>query len=268
MERGRRIDLAGRPSLYVSESPGTGLPIVFSNSLAADLSMWNGVRERLSRPSVAYDTRGHGQSAVGTGPCAISDLADDALAVMDAVGLDRAVICGLSLGGATAMAVAETAPQRVAGLVLANTAVTFPPRELWQERAEKARSGNYPALVEPTLDRWLTESFRAAQPDAAEQVRAMIAAIPPDGYAACCEALASADLRSEMRSYGGQVMVIAGAHDTSTPVARAEEIQALSPKAELVVLEAAHLSSVEAAAAFADHLERFAAAVERDHVHV
>ncbi len=253
--------------VHVSAWDGGGLPVLFLNSLAADLSMWDGVRSRLSRRTVAFDARGHGRSEVIAGDCSIEDLARDALAVMDETGLERAVLCGLSLGGATAMAMAAMAPDRVAGLVLANTAVTFPPPAMWHERAAKARAGGFRDLVDPTLSRWLTEAYMQANPENTKAVRMMIAATSPEGYAACCAALAAADLTGALQSHDGPVLLIAGAHDQSTPVARAEEMRALRPGAELAVLKAAHLSSVEAGDEFAALLEGFAARLEGETAH-
>jgi len=103
---GTTMDLASGQSLYVHVSDGDGMPVLFLNSLAADLGMWDGVRARMARRSVAFDARGHGRSGIERGECSVDDLACDALDVMDATGLDRAVLCGLSLGGATAMALA------------------------------------------------------------------------------------------------------------------------------------------------------------------
>jgi 3-oxoadipate enol-lactonase len=117
-----KIETADHHSLVVSDRGAGGLPVLFMNSVAADHSMWDAVRRLMSRRSVAYDARGHGGSDVTPGTVTVTDLARDALAVMDATGLDRAVICGLSLGGMTAMKLAALAPDRVAGLVLANTA--------------------------------------------------------------------------------------------------------------------------------------------------
>jgi len=264
---GTTMDLASGQSLYVHVSDGDGMPVLFLNSLAADLGMWDGVRARMARRSVAFDARGHGRSGIERGECSVDDLACDALDVMDATGLDRAVLCGLSLGGATAMALAAKAPERVAGLVLANTAVSFPPAQMWHDRAATALSGGLPELVGPTLDRWLTEAYRAANPATADRVRAMIAGTSPEGYAACCAALAAADLGPALAAYPGPVLLIAGAHDASTPVARAEEMQALAAHADLVVLDAAHISSIEAEAAFADRLEAFVKTLEKDHAH-
>lgn len=259
----RMVSLEGDRRLFVSESTGRGgLPVLFLSSLAADHTSWDGVRQRLRRRSVAYDTRGHGRSDVVADDADIAGLAADALAVMDAAGLDRAVLCGLSLGGLTAMEIAARAPERVAGLVLANAAVNFPPASMWVDRAATARSGGFSALVEPTLERWLTADFRAANDEETSKVRVMIAATPAAGYAAACAALASGDGTEALRGYAGPVLVIAGEHDRSTPVVRAEEMRDIAQNSELLVLDAAHLSAVERADEFAAALEAFVAKVE------
>lgn len=258
------ITLEGGRKLFVSTSARqNGLPVLFLNSLAADHSMWEGVRTRLGRRSVAFDMRGHGESDVVPGTATVADLAAEAFAVMDAAGLDRAVLCGLSLGGLIAMEMAAQAPGRVAGLVLANTAVSFPPPTMWQDRAATARAGGWTDLVQPTLERWLTPGFRQAHPASATGVRAMLEALPPEGYAAACSVLATGDSTAALKGYGGPVLLIAGAHDQSTPVARAEQMQALAPQAELVVLDAAHVSAIERPDEFAAALERFVAGQEK-----
>ncbi|ESR26852.1 alpha/beta fold hydrolase [Lutibaculum baratangense] len=249
---------AGGRIRFVTSGEGAGVPVVFLNSLAADLSMWDGVVARLGdRRTLRLDARGHGRSDVVEGTSTIADLGRDALAVMDAAGIERAVICGLSLGGLTAMWIAGHAPERVAGLVLANTAVNFPPAQMWHDRAAAAREQGFEPLVQPTLERWLTEEFRARHPEAAEAVRAMIASTPAEGYAAACGVLAEADTTEELSGYDGPVLVMTGDRDQSTPAARAEEMKALNEGAELLILKGAHLSSVEAADAFAAQLMGF-----------
>lgn len=263
-EQPSRVLLPGGHRLNaVLRSGGAGTPVVFLNSLAADLSMWSEVEPAISgRTTLLCDARGHGGSEVVPGDCTVADLGRDVLALMDARGIDRAILCGLSLGGITAMWIAGHAPERVAGLVLANTAVSFPPPQMWRDRAEVARREGVASLVEPTMGRWLTENYRQGRPESAEAVRAMIAATPAEGYAACCGALAEADMSEALAAYRGPVLLVAGRHDQSTPVARAEEMKALNTTAELAVLEAAHLSSVEAADAFAEALGRFCRTVD------
>ncbi|TCT06086.1 3-oxoadipate enol-lactonase [Aquabacter spiritensis] len=255
-----RIAVAPGVHLAVKVSGTPGKPaLVFSNSLAADMSSWDAVADRLAPHAriVRYDTRGHGASDAPQGPYDIAMLGGDALAVMDALGITRAVFCGLSLGGLTGMWLGAHAGDRLAGLVLANTAANFPPAQMWLDRAEGARRDGLAALVEPTLARWFTAAYRAAQPARVAKVGAAIAATPVEGYAASCGLLGATDLLPSLGEISCPTLVIAGAHDPSTPPARAAEIAAAVPGAELVTLDAAHLSAVEAGDAFAEALTAF-----------
>lgn len=257
----RRIEVAPGVRLAVKVGGTPGKPVlVFSNSLAADMGSWDEVAERLAPHAriVRYDARGHGRSDVPGGPVTLADLGRDVLALLDALGIGKAAVCGLSLGGMTGMWLAIHAPQRVTGLALANTAASFPPPTLWRERADAARaSGSVAGFVEPTLGRWFTAGFRAAAPDRVAAIGRAIAATPAAGYAAACEVLAETDLLPELGRIACPTLVIAGQHDPSSPPARGEEIVAAVPGATLVTLDAAHLSAVEAPDAFASHVIRF-----------
>ena len=253
-------------SLLVSRAMngrGERLPVLFIASVAADHTMWDAVRSRIDRRSVAYDTRGHGGSDVAERPLTVSDLAQDALAVLDAAGIERAVVCGLSLGGLTAMQLAADAPERVAGLVLANTATSFPPPNLWQDRAAKAAEGGWADLVQPTLERWLGADWRIANPHETARVRSMLDAMPPQGYADACAALETGDTTAALRGWDGPVQIIAGRNDMSVPLDRANEMKALAPQADLVVLDTAHVAAIEDADGFAAALQAFVDRVER-----
>lgn len=261
----RHIEVAPGLRLAVAVSGTEGKPaLVFSNSLAADMSTWDEVAERLAPHAhiVRYDTRGHGRSDVPAGPWAIDQLGQDVLAVMDALGIGKAVVCGLSLGGLTAMWLGIHAGARTSGLVLANTAASFPPAQMWRDRAEAAWEGGVGQFVEPTLARWFTGGFRRKAPERVAEIGRIIAATPPAGYAGSCEILAATDLLPELGRIACPVRVIAGMHDPSTPPARGQEIAAAIPGAEIVSLDAAHLSAVEAKDAFAEVLIDFMSRVK------
>ncbi|MEP9377154.1 3-oxoadipate enol-lactonase [Aquabacter sp. CN5-332] len=261
----RHIEVAPGVRLAVKVSGTEGKPaLVFSNSLAADLSTWDEVAERLAPHAhiVRYDTRGHGRSDTPAGPYSLAQLGQDALAVMDALGVQRAVLCGLSLGGLTGMWLGAHASERIAGLVLANTAASFPPAQMWLDRAASAREGGLGQFIEPTLQRWFTQSFRDAQPERVAEVGCVIGATAPAGYAASCELLAATDLLPDLGTITCPVRVIVGAHDPSTPPARGAEIVDAIAGADLVTLDAAHLSAVEAKDAFADALIAFLSRVK------
>lgn len=240
-------------------------PIVFSNSLAADLGMYDEVAERLAADAriVRYDTRGHGQSDAPESGYSIERLGRDIIAVLDALKIERAVVCGTSLGGLTAMWLGVHAADRVSGLIPANTAANFPPETMWRDRAATVRASGVDSLVQGSLERWLTAGYRTTHPARVEQLARMIKTTAPAGYAGCCDVLAEADLLPELEKIKCPVRVIAGRHDPSTPPARAAEIVSAIKGAEVVTLEAAHISAVEAPDAFAAAVRGFLSSIEK-----
>ena len=256
----KRIEVEPGVHLAVEVLAAADKPVVMlSNSIAASMGMWDEVVDRLANQVrfVRYDTRGHGKSDVPAGPYTIERLGLDAIAILDALNIRQAVFCGLSLGGLTGMWLGANRSERLSGLVLANTAPNFPPASMWQDRAAAVRSNGMSSLVAATLDRWFTKAFRERAPQRIAQMAEMIGAIPAEGYAGCCDVLAIADLKPHLSDISCPVQVICGAHDPSTPPARAEEIVAGIKGAEMVTLDAAHISAVEAPDAFAHELVKF-----------
>lgn len=248
-------------SLHVLHEPCPGKPaLVLSSSIAADLRLWEPQMPELRGHAsiVRYDQRGHGLSGVPDGSCTIDQLGGDVLRVMDHLGVERAVFCGLSLGGLTGLWLGIHHPERLAGLVLVNTAPSFP-AEVWIERAAVAREQGMAPLVEATLTRWFTPGFIAAQPRVVDTVRRIILSTPGRGYAACGDALRGADIAGRLGEIRCPVRVIAGRYDPATPPARSEEIVRAIEGAELATLEAAHLCPVEAARPFGALLRDFLA---------
>lgn len=241
-----------------SHSP-QAMPVLFSNSLASDRQIWDTVVHALpGRPIIRYDTRGHGRSTLGERPADLDTLGTDALAVLDAAQVPRAIVCGLSLGGLTAMWLGVHAPLRVAGLVLANTAAHYPPPQMWRDRQDMALSKGMGPLVEATLQRWFKPSSRTPGNPMVDRVARMIAATDPRGYAACARVLEQADIRASLPLIACPTLVIVGTQDPSTPPARGDELVAAIPGASLAALDAAHLSCVEDAAGFAAMVDAFA----------
>jgi 3-oxoadipate enol-lactonase len=228
--------------------------LLLSCSLATTLELWDdNVAALTSRYRILrYDHRGHGRSPVPDGPYTVEELAEDALELLDQLGLERVSFCGLSLGGAVGMALALRAPERLERLTLGCTSAHFAPPEKWVERAWIARADGLEPLVEATLERWFTPGFRAARPEVVARLRDLILATPSEGYAACCEALAAWDARGRLGSIAVETLVIAAADDPSTPPEQLAAIAEEIPGAELVLVpDAAHLVSVEQPGAFA-----------------
>ncbi|MFK4539717.1 3-oxoadipate enol-lactonase [Bradyrhizobium ottawaense] len=247
-------------ALEVEVTGAKGRPhLVLSNSLGANRAMWDELVQRL-RPVariVRYDNRGHGRSDAPRAPLTLDRLGRDVLALMDHLQIERAVFCGLSLGGLIGMWLGANAPRRMDGLILANTAANFPPSDLWTGRAATVRSSGMAPLVDSTLERWFTRRFRGAAPTRVAEIGRALLATSVEGYASCCEVLAQSDMLSDLSRITCPVRVIAGQHDPSTPPSRGSEIAARIAGADMITLDAAHLSCIEAADAFAGAVQEF-----------
>jgi 3-oxoadipate enol-lactonase len=173
---------------------------------------------------------------------------------------ERVSICGLSLGGATAMWVAANAPERIDRLVLACTSARFGETGAWLERAAIVREHGLEAIADDIVGRWFTP---AAPAEVVERFRQMLVDTPRDKYAACCEALAHWDFRDRLGEIQAPTLVIAAAEDRATPPEHAELLVHGIPDAKLVVLpDAAHLANLERAEAFSSLVSEHLAPVE------
>lgn len=236
--------------------------IVLSNSLATDASLWAGVVERLSgrHRLITYDTRGHGASHSPTASTRLDVLADDLLAVMDAAGLGKAFVAGISLGGMTGLTCALQAPDRLLGLVACNCRASIDAAGIagWEQRLQVLRDGGIDALAAVTLERWFTAEYREANPKVMERVRAMIRATTPAGYEACVRAIEAVDLLGKLPAIRLPVLLVAGAQDGAAPPATMQGMAAAIPNAQLEVLDpCGHLSSVQRCDDLAALIDRF-----------
>jgi 3-oxoadipate enol-lactonase len=207
---------------------------------------------------IRYDSRGHGRSEAPPQTYTLDRLGDDLLAVLDAVGVERAHICGLSLGGMVALWLSAYHPERVERAVSANTGARIGTESSWNERIAAVRSGGMRAVRDLVLARFLSERFRSAHPDETQQIAEIVEATPADGYIAACAALRDADLHRALPRVKVPVLIIAGDLDEATPVALARELQGAIAGSGLTVLQgAAHLSNVEQSEVFNDHVLSF-----------
>jgi 3-oxoadipate enol-lactonase len=231
-----------------------GAPVlVLSNSLGTTQDLWGRQLPALAERFrvLTYDHPGHGGSELPEQPCTVEAIADRLLGLLDELGLDRVSVCGVSLGGMVAMALAVEAPGRVERLVLACTSAYLGPPRQWDERARVVRADGMEAIADTVVGRWFTQELAREDPETVARFRAMLAAAPPEGYARCCEAVGTWDARGRISAITAPALVVAGAEDPATPVAHAERIASGIGGARLHVLErAAHLANVERADAF------------------
>jgi 3-oxoadipate enol-lactonase len=206
---------------------------------------------------IVYDTRGHGQSSVPPGPYTIAQLGRDALAILDAEGVAGAHVCGLSLGGLTALWLAVHAPDRVRSLVMANTGARIGSVEFWDTRMALVRERGTAPAADIAINNWFTEEFREREPDVVQRFRDDIESTPVEGYLGCSAAMREEDLRDSLGAVQCPVLAIAGAVDRSTPPELLQFVHARIPGSRLVTLEAAHISNVEQEQAFNAALASF-----------
>ena len=236
----------GTQLFYDLAGPGGAPVVAFSNSIGTTIEMWDSQAQALSGRYrvLRYDTRGHARSPVVDQPVRIEDLADDLAGLLDALGIARAHVVGLSLGGMTAQAFAAARPDRVRSLVLMATSAYLP--QGWAERAALVREQGMSAIVDAVMARWFTPAYQHAP--LAEALRERFLQIDPRGYAVCCGAIGVMDLRPSNASIRAPTLIVAGADDPATPPAMSEDIRSRIPDAELVVLpRAAHILAIERA---------------------
>jgi 3-oxoadipate enol-lactonase len=236
--------------------------VLLGGSLGSALAMWDPQLPTLAERFrvIRYDHRGHGGSALPAGPYELADLGGDVLALLDRLGVERAHHVGLSLGGMVAMWLAAHAPERVDRLALLCTSAQLGPPQRWIDRAAAVlAAGDTGAVADAVVAGWFTPGYAAREPARVAAARAMIAATPPDGYAACCGAIERMDLTGDLASITAPTLVIAGAEDPAAPLVHAERLVAGIRGARLsVVPDAAHVANLEQPAAVTklllDHL--------------
>lgn len=241
----------------------SGAPVVMcSHSLAANRELWMRQLPDLSRQYqvLRYDIRGHGQSSAPEEPYSMEQLAEDAVKLLDRLEIPAVHFMGLSLGGMIGQILAAEHPQRVKGLVLCDTACRVDPelKPVWEERIQTARSQGMDALVQPTLERWLSHEFRRHEPEVTSQVEKMIRETPVAGFAGCCRAISEFDALPRLAKIEAPTLVLVGEDDPGTPVSEAETIAQHISGAELSVLKGArHLSNIEAYKEFNERVLSF-----------
>ena len=231
-----------------SAGPEDAPVLLMGSSLGTSLDMWDSqlaLAERLR--IVRHDHRGHGRSLVPPGPYEIADLGRDVLELMDALEIERASYCGLSIGGMVGMWLGANAPERIERLVLICTSAHLPPAEGWAERAAKVRAaGTVEVVADAVVARWLTPAYAEEHPELVAELRAMLVATDPEGYASACGAIERMDLRDQLGRIAAPTLVISGAGDEATPPEHQELIAASIPGARLETVDpAAHLAAVE-----------------------
>lgn len=215
----RAAQLNGITIHYREEGPPGGLPLVFVNSLGTDFRLWDGVCERLNGRFrlIRYDKRGHGLSAAPPPPYQMTDHVKDLAALLDHLGVKRAVIIGVSVGGMIAQGLYGYQPERIAGLILSNTAHKIGTEELWNDRIAAVETDGLAAIADNVLERWFSPQYRAAETASLTVYRHMLTRTPAAGYVGTCAALRDADYTEIASAIAVPAHLVAGSTDGATP---------------------------------------------------
>jgi 3-oxoadipate enol-lactonase len=234
---------------------------VLSNSLATNLHMWDGQANDLkgSYRVLRYDQRGHGQSDAPAGRYTFELLIADAVALMDALGVKRAHFGGLSMGGASALGLAQKHPDRLDKVIVCDSPCqsTELSAKQWNERIVIAEKQGMEPLVEPTVGRWFPPDILKANPPYLDKVRAMVRATPVAGFIGCAAALADHDYAAGAASVTRPVLFLVGEKDGVTPAAMRKMHEALKGSRYVELPGAGHISNLDQPQGFTGAIRDF-----------
>lgn len=224
--------------------------IVLSNSLGSSLAMWDKQIELLTSKYrvLRYDTRGHGASSTPPGDYSFDHLMGDVIALMDHFDIDKSQFMGLSMGGMTGMGLALHHPNRFHGIICCDARGDGPEgfRNSWDDRAAVIREKGMAALVDSTLERWLTEKARTERPADARLLADMVASTDPNGYIGCAMALKTLDYLKDMGQCTVPMLYVGGEVDSGAMPDVMQAMAHATPGAEYkMVADAAHIANVD-----------------------
>lgn len=242
---------------------GGGLPILFLHGVGSDKRVWGPQLDHFegARRAVAFDYPGYGESDLPLRDCSRDDYAAAVFAAMDALQIERAHVCGLSLGGVVAIAMHAAAPQRCASLILADSFAVHPEgRAIYERSVEASRTSGMRALAEQRAPLLLAPDTKDSVRD---EVIATMAAIDPDAYCIGARAVWLADQRDRVAAIKLPTLVLVGELDPVTPPALSEQLAAQIPNARLrVIAGASHIANLDKPDEFNRAVEHFLLDVE------
>ncbi|WP_425917417.1 3-oxoadipate enol-lactonase [Acinetobacter sp. TSRC1-2] len=235
--------------------------VIFSNSLGTNYGMWQPQINHFQNDFfvICYDTRGHGASSAPQGPYTLEQLGQDVVNLLDHLNIEKAVFCGISMGGLTGQWLAVHKAKRFNQVIVCNTAAKIGQEQAWNERAALVREQGLQPIAATAAGRWFTESFIKSNAAEVEKLQNSLAAGSAEGYASCCEALAKADLSEQLKDIAVPVLVVAGQQDPVTTVSDAQFMIEQIPNSQMFEINASHISNIECPNEFNQAVQQFIA---------
>ena len=244
---------------YQTFGDATKPALIFSNSLGTNFKMWQAQIDFFQQDFfvICYDTRGHGASSAPQGPYSIDQLGQDVVNLLDHLNVEKAAFCGISMGGLTGQWLAIHRPERFNQVVVCNTAAKIGQEQAWNDRAALVREQGLQPIASTAASRWFTEPFIQSNATVVNNLQNDLAAGSAEGYASCCEALAKADVREQLKDISVPVLVVADQQDPITTVADAHFMVERIANSQLFEINASHISNVELPNEFNQAVKQF-----------
>lgn len=251
------LSVEGRNIYYDLIGDKNAPTIYLAHPLAADSGVWAEQVPALLDAGfqvLRVDMRGHGGSQATAGNYSMEELVEDAVRVLDHLGIAKAHFCGVSIGGMISEGVAILHPERVISLILGNTRAAGPAdaEKRWGPRIAEVRAeGTLTPLADSTMERWLSPRVKEANPSLWRQIRQTIASTPVDGYVGCARAIQAFSWTSRLHEIAAPALVVCGADDTGSDFGENEMIAGAVQRGEFLPIEGArHLPNAEDPALF------------------
>ena len=253
---------AGRIGI-IDQGSGEATPILFLHGVGSDKSVWQPQLDHFAtgRRAVAFDYPGYGESDFRNGATR-DDFAAAILAAMDGLAIDRAHVCGLSLGGVIAIAMHDAAPDRIASLIIADSFAVHPDGQAIHDRSVAASQtmsmGELAAArTGALLGKGASDALRA-------EIVGTMSAIDPAAYRLGAAAVWLADQRERAARIRKPTLMLVGDQDTITPPSLSAELVLLIPRSQLEILNGAgHLANVEQPKLFNEAIDRHLSAADQ-----
>lgn len=233
---------------YRLAGPENAPALALVNSLGTDARIWDGVIAELAADYrvLSYDKRGHGLSDTPPGGYGLDDHLNDLEGLLDHVGFDRLSLCGVSIGGLIGQGFALRRPERLASLILCDTAPKVGDAPMWDSRAETVRTKGLASIADAVMERWFSPAFRRDRHLELAGWRNLFLRTDPAGYAATCATLRDADLTEAIGAISTPTLVVAGEEDGATPVELVRAGAKAIPGARFHILPGVgHIPSIE-----------------------
>lgn len=233
---------------YRLKGPVDAPVLVLANSLGTDLRIWDDVTDALAGRYriLSYDKRGHGLSDVPAGDYSLDDHVGDLSGLLDHLGIGRLALAGVSVGGLIAQGFALRYPDRLAALVLCDTAPRLGDAAAWQARIDTVRGEGLSAIADAIMERWFSDSFREDRADDLAGWRNLFLRTDAAGYCGTCATLRDTDLTDAIARIATPTLVVVGSNDRATPVALVEACARDIAGARFEIIEdAGHIPSIE-----------------------